>query len=287
MCIRDSYKVPALRALDKFIKKYEYSYFYPDVIYNKASVLFSLNKFDESIKNLQKLDSYHLDSDLKIRIHLLKGKSLIKLSRFAESEAEFLNAKISSQKLDKSYLDEASSYLVKVSGLQYRWDDSLLYYKEFKQGVTTSIHALNASAFVLVSMEQMDRIDEGIEDFEGILITLRLPFLQDLFSEAISTYVEFLIKRYGYEESISRVRNLMSHSSLNDSLIEVLAMIGLEVIEQNSSKRSEEIEVYYKNFVDQFRLNDLSNNTLLKIAKYFSKMDYEIAQTYYLSLIHI
>ena len=73
----------------------------------------------------------------------------------------------------------------------------------------------------------------------------------------------------------------MSHSSLNDSLIEVLAMIGLEVIEQNSSKRSEEIEVYYKNFVDQFRLNDLSNNTLLKIAKYFSKMDYEIAQTYY------
>ena len=279
--IQLDYKVPALRALDKFIKKYEYSYFYPDVIYNKASVLFSLNKFDESIKNLQKLDSYQLDSDLKIRIHLLKGKSLIKLSRFAESEAEFLNAKISSQKLDKSYLDEASSYLVKVSGLQYRWDDSLLYYKEFKQGVTTSIHALNASAFVLVSMEQMDRIDQGIEDFEGILITLRLPFLQDLFSEAISMYVEFLIKRYGHEESISRVRNLMSHSSLNDSLIEVLAMIGLEVIEQNSSKRSEEIEVYYKNFVDQFRLNDLSNNTLLKIAKYFSKMDYEIAQTYY------
>ena len=279
--IQLDYKVPALRALDKFIKKYENSYFYPDVIYNKASVLFSLSKFEESIKYLQKLDSYQLEPDLKIRIHLLKGKSLINLSRFAESEAEFLNAKISTQKLDEFHLDEASSYLVKLSGLQYRWDDSLSYYKEFKQGFAAAIHALNAAAFVMVSMEQMDRIDEGIEEFEGILITLDLPFLSDLCSEAISIYVEFLIKKYGHKESVSRVKNLMSDSIANDSLIEVLAMIGLEVIEQSSFKEPEEIEVYYKNIIDQFRINDLSNKTLLKIAEYFSAMNYEISQTYY------
>jgi tetratricopeptide (TPR) repeat protein len=275
------YKIPALRSLDEFIEKYPDSYFYPEIIYRRATILFLLNKFDESIKSLEKLGSYKIGSDLKTRIHLLKGKSLMKLSRLAESEAEFLNAKISTQQSDQSYLNEALSYLVKLSNLQYRWDDSVSYYGEFNETAASTIHKLNAAAYVMGSMEQMDRINEGIEGFEDILTTLSVPFLHDSCDEAMSIYAGFLIKKYGHEKSISRVGNIMSESSGNESLIEVLAMIGLDIIEQSNSKRSEEIRAYYESLVNRFRINGLSNNSLLKIAKYFSTTNYEVARDYY------
>ena len=275
------YKIPALRSLDEFIEKYPDSYFYPEVIYRRASILFLLNKFDQSIKSLEKLSSYEIGLDLKTRIHLLKGKSLMNLSRFAESEAEFLNAKILTQQSDQSYLNEALSYLVKLSNLQYRWDDSVSYYGEFNETANSTVHKLNAAAYVMGSMEQMDRINEGIEGFEDILITLSVPFLHDSCYEAMSIYAGFLIKKYGHEKSISRVGNLMSESSGNESLIEGLAMIGLEITEQKNPKRSEEIRVYYESLVDRFRMNGLSNNSLLKIAKYFSTTNYEVARDYY------
>jgi len=271
------YKLPAIHELRQFKQKYKDSYFYPEAVYQIALIKFEYNSLSQSIENLNKLNSFNLEKDLKIRIHLLKGKILIGLSRYAEAEAEFLNAKNLADKDGSIYSYEAMSLLIKVAGLQYRWSDSVFYYNQIQESNLSQIQRVDAAAYVLSSMEQMDKLDQGIIDLERNLLDCRDSYLYDSCYEAINVYLSFQLKENTPREVINKLRNLISESSDKNSVIELWAFAGLEVLEKFIPKNSSEIRAYYQNLVDRFKVNEFSNRSLIKIAGHFLESNPQIS----------
>ena len=271
------YKLPAIHALRQFEKKYKNSYFYPEAVYQIALINFECNSLSQSIEDLNKLNSFNLEKDLKIRIHLLKGKIFIELSRYAEAEAEFLNAKNLADNDGCIYRHEAMSLLIKAAGQQYRWSDSVFYYNQIQGSNLSQIQRIDAAAYVMSSMEQMDKLDQGIIDLEKNLLGCRDFYLYDSCYEAINVYVNFQLKEKTPREVINKLRNLISESSDRKSVIELWAIAGLEVLEKFNPKNSSEIRVYYKNLVDRFKVNEFSNRSLIKIADHFLESNPQIS----------
>ena len=156
------YKLPAIHELSQFEQKYKNSYFYPEAVYQIALINFEYNSLSQSIEDLNKLNSFNLENDLKIRVHLLKGKIFIELSRYAEAEAEFLNAKNLADNDGCIYRHEAMSLLIKAAGQQYRWSDSVFYYNQIQGSNLSQIQRIDAAAYVMSSMEQMDKLDPSL-----------------------------------------------------------------------------------------------------------------------------
>ena len=75
----------------------------------------------------------------------MKGKIFIELSRYAEAEAEFLNAKNLADNDGCIYRHEAMSLLIKAAGQQYRWSDSVFYYNQIQGNNLSQICLLYTS----------------------------------------------------------------------------------------------------------------------------------------------
>ena len=271
------YKLPAIHELRKFKKKYKDSFFYPEAVYHIALINFEYNSLSQSIEDLNELNSFRVENDLKIRIHLLKGKILIGLSRYAEAEAEFLNAKNLADNDGSIYCHEAMSLLIKVAGQQYRWSDSVFYYNQIQESNLSQIQRIDAAAYVMSSMEQMDNLDLGIINLERNLLNCRDSYLYDSCYEATNVYVNFLLKDKTPREVINKLRNLISESSDKNSVIEMWAFAGLEVLENFFPENLSEIRVYYKNLADRFEVNEFSNRSLIKIADHFLESNPQIS----------
>ena len=117
---------------------------------------------------------------------------MIGLSRYAEAEAEFLNAKNLADNDGSIYCHEAMSLLIKVAGQQYRWSDSVFYYNQIQESNLSQIQRIDAAAYVMSSMEQMDKLDQGIIDLKRNLLNCRDFYLYDSCYEATNVYVNFL-----------------------------------------------------------------------------------------------
>ena len=76
--------------------------------------------------------------------------------------------------------------------------------------------------------------------------------------------MNFLLKDKTPREVINKLRNLISESSDKNSLIEMWAFVGLEVLENFFPENLSEIRVYYKNLVIDLRLMNFQTGPLLK-----------------------
>ena len=222
------YKRPALKALNQFKEIYTNSYFYPEVIYQISLINYGFNNAKEALKSLNKLTVFHSDKDLKIRSHILKGKVFTSLNRYPEAEAEFLKAKNFSDSDESNYYNDALCLLVKASGQQYRWSDSLDYYEQLMANNPLNSKG-QAAAYVMISMEQMDKIDQGINALEQSLFEFKEPYLYDVCHESINVYLSYLRKKHTSESVNTRIKNLFSESNDENPLIELWAFVGLEV----------------------------------------------------------
>ena len=81
--------------------------------------------------------------------------------------------------------------------------------------------------------------------------------------------MNFLLKDKTPRDVINKLRNLISESSDKNSVIEMWAFAGLEVLENFFPENLSEIRVYYKNLADRFEVNEFSNRSLIKIADHF------------------
>ncbi len=283
--VRLGYKRPALKALNQFKEKYTNSYFYPEVIYQISLINYGFNNAKEALKSLNKLTVFHSDNDLKIRSHILKGKVFTSLNRYPEAEAEFLKAKNFSDSDESNYYNDALCLLVKASGQQYRWSDSLYYYEQLMANNPSQFQKVRAAAYVMISMEQMDKIDEGINALEQSLFEFKEPYLYDVCHESINVYLSYLRKKHTSESVNSRIKNLFSESNDENPLIELWAFVGLEFLENTKLKNNSEIKVYYQNIVERFEFDSLSNRSLVKIADYFFKIDPQTSINCYRKII--
>ena len=65
---------------------------------------------------------------------------------------------------------------------------------------------VRAAAYVMISMEQMDKIDQGINALEQSLFEFKEPYLYDVCHESINVYLSYLRKKHTSESVNSRIK---------------------------------------------------------------------------------
>ncbi len=269
-------------ALDSFIKNFPDSAHLADAYYDRASADYFFKDYNSCLNFIITLERINNDPHLELRIKLLKGYALKGLGRLAESEGAFLIAKNKAKLLGSSHsIARSLLNLIEVSADQGRWRDSSSYYYIFMNDFKDSIYAINAAVAGISIMEQMGKEDEAMERFEEILFNASDSINIQYLNEALLKYSTFIQERYGTSTILVHLGNLLGRCECSESVREVLILARLEILEAHIPENDQEIEVYYREIMNEFDYELLSDPALLKLAFYYRQNEPSLANKLY------
>lgn len=268
-------------ALNRFIQRFPNSIHLADALYGCASADYFFKDYNSCLDCIVKVERINDDPPLDLRIKLLKGYALKEQGRLAESEGAFLIAKNRARLIDSSHsIARSLLNLIIVSADQKRWRDSSSYYYMFMHDFKDSVYAINAAVAGIKILEQMENEDAAMERFENILYSMTTANAKHL-NDALLKYSMSVQKKYGTSNILMQLGNLLGRCEESSCVREALIFAQLDILEKHIPENDQEIEVYYKEIMNEFNFQSLSVPALLKLASHYRSKDFTLATKLY------
>ena len=88
-------------------------------------------------------------------------------------------------------------------------------------------------------------------------------------------------KKYGTSNILMQLGNLLGRCEESSCVREALIFAQLDILEKHISENDQEIEVYYKEIMNEFNFQSLSVPALLKLASHYRSKDFTLATKLY------
>ncbi len=276
----------SLILLDAFISTIDDGNVYMShALYDKAYVMYSMEKYDESLAVLKQFIGKYGDSLTKAPAHILSGNIYLIKKQRDDAQAEYERA-ISTAKYTKNkYAEDEAYYLIITMLGQKLWEgranekmlDAVPYFNAY---ITAEPMVGRKSPFytqiitnAMYALTQSDRRDEAFELLQKAIFEYnRVPNSAGT-EGAMQSYLIAL--RNANVKDDAAIDNLkaspfITDSSYHQALVKVAEIDVLERSERRvpDVKRAALIDSLYKELHLEFKIEDLDNFTLIKVANY-------------------
>ncbi|MEM9481892.1 MAG: tetratricopeptide repeat protein [Verrucomicrobiota bacterium] len=264
----------ASEKLDAFLSEYPESVLMEYALYDRATSYLAMGENEKAAETAQRIEETFVYSKIRDRAGVVRGDALLAMENLDGAAEAYANALAGSRQLGHA-AGEASALrgLIEVNALKGDFDESQQHYDTFFATHGDSKEALAASVAGLPAMIEKGEGAKGLERAEEIIAGLPEGTPSTDIRKALTGYAESFRKENGAEELAKHLGNLSTNPKIGKRVREQVVVARLDALENYFPEREAEIRVFYDEIVRSFNRDDLSDETLIKIARHVESAD--------------
>ena len=284
--------IAATAALNEFINKYpdpKVNNYLPNAIYDLANSYYSDSKYDDALKNIERLESDFAGATVLDLAYNLKGNISESTEKYAQAEKSYATAlQIAESKDHKRVAAEALNYLIgmlsaeKIGGKENtRTAEALPYYDKFVKEHKDSPFKSQVAVYSMHALQANGRGAEGLNYLKSVIVETAATSRQFFLKELVDTYASVYTEQKG--NTPEKLRKELGKVKIASNNKRALALIRIAVItsyedalrspEVKGNKKLEvrygaDIKALFGDLKKEFKPADLGPDILVRIADY-------------------
>ncbi len=294
-----------LKLLDEYIASVDDENVYkPHALYDKAFVLYSMGRYDEAIVLLKTFIGKYNKSLTKAPAHILSGNIYLLKKLRDDAETEYQRAITSAKYTNNKHAEDEAYYLMITMLGQKLWEgrlnektlDSVKYFDAYMAGEPmkdrVSPFYTQIVANAMYALTQSGRKDEAFKLMQKALFEYNTEPNTAGTEGAMQGYVITLRNANVKDDEVIdglKTSPFVTDSSYHQAL---LVVSELDVLERSqrmapSEERGKRIKALYADLHFNYKIEDLDNFVLIKVAKHLEKNNgfSDKAKSYYEGVI--